>query len=157
AATIVEHRIPEGEQFVFFRSDGRCIRADFVDPDAEPPVPAEPDDVVPSSPSLVSMILASRATAVEIEALAAQLKHVEQCLGAADWDGRKRKLSAEMSRESFWKEPGRYQTLARLALMDRVAAAAETARALRRRLDRGRPGHYSRELVSRLALELWPV
>ena len=33
AATIVERRFPEGEQFVFFRSDGRAIQAEFVDPD----------------------------------------------------------------------------------------------------------------------------
>jgi ATP-dependent Clp protease ATP-binding subunit ClpC len=157
AATIVEHRIPEGEQFVFFRSNGRCIRADFIDPDAEPQVSAQADDTAPSSPSLASMILAPRATGAEIEALAAELKHVEQCLGAASWDERKSGLSAEMSSESFWKDPARYETLARLALMDRVAAAAETARALWRRLDRGQPGHYSRELASRLALQLWLV
>jgi ATP-dependent Clp protease ATP-binding subunit ClpC len=157
AATIVEHRIPEGEQFVFFRSDGRCIRADFIDPDAEPQVSMEPDDAAPSSPSLASMILAPRATSAEIETLAAELKHVEQRLRSAEWEELKRELSAEMSRESFWKEPRRYQTLARLALMDRVGVAADTARALRRRLDRGHPGHYSRELASRLALQLWLV
>ena len=35
AATIVEKRFPEGDQFVFVRSDGRAIQAEFVDPDAE--------------------------------------------------------------------------------------------------------------------------
>ena len=35
AATIVEQRFPEGDQFVFVRSDGRAIQAEFVDPDAE--------------------------------------------------------------------------------------------------------------------------
>jgi ATP-dependent Clp protease ATP-binding subunit ClpC len=157
AATIVEHRIPEGEQFVFFRSDGRGIRADFIDPDAETQAIAEPDDAALKSPGLAAMILAPRATSAEMEALAAELRDVEQRVGAEDWDALKRRLSGEMSRESFWKEPGRYHTLARLALMDRVAAAVETARALRRRLDRGQPGHYSRELVSRLALQLWLV
>ena len=33
AATIVERRFPEGDQFVFVRSDGRAIQAEFVDPD----------------------------------------------------------------------------------------------------------------------------
>jgi len=42
--------------------------------------------------------------------------------------------------------------------MDRVAAAAETARALEERLARGRrPDKISRELVARLALQLWLV
>jgi ATP-dependent Clp protease ATP-binding subunit ClpC len=157
AETIVEHRFPEGEQFVFFRSDGRCIRADFVDPDAEPAlaVATQPEEGRANSPSLASMILAASATRAETEALTAELKHVEQSLASAEWDELKRRLSAEMSVDSFWKKSERYQTLARLALMDRVAAATETARALRRRLDRGQPGHYSRELVARLALQLW--
>ena len=34
AATIVERRFPEGDQFVFVRSDGRAIQAEFVDPDS---------------------------------------------------------------------------------------------------------------------------
>ena len=34
AATIVEQRFPEGDQFVFVRSDGRAIQAEFVDPDS---------------------------------------------------------------------------------------------------------------------------
>ena len=33
AATIVEQRFPEGDQFLFIRSDGRAIQAEFVDPD----------------------------------------------------------------------------------------------------------------------------
>ena len=43
AATIVERRFPEGDQFVFVRSDGRAIQAEFVDPDTDaPPTPATP-------------------------------------------------------------------------------------------------------------------
>ena len=43
AATIVERRFPEGDQFVFVRSDGRAIQAEFVDPDGDaPPSPHRP-------------------------------------------------------------------------------------------------------------------
>src|SRR5207302_6309844 len=42
AATIVERRFPEGDQFVFVRSDGRAIQAEFVDPDG---------DALPGSPT----------------------------------------------------------------------------------------------------------
>ncbi len=41
AATIVEKRFPEGDQFVFIRSDGRAIQAEFVDPDGEAPASAQ--------------------------------------------------------------------------------------------------------------------
>ena len=41
AGMIVEKRFPEGEQFLFVRSDGKGIQVEFVDPDAgdgEPPI-----------------------------------------------------------------------------------------------------------------------
>ena len=34
AATLVEHRFPEGDQFLFVRSDGQALQVEFVDPDA---------------------------------------------------------------------------------------------------------------------------
>src|SRR6202000_2240304 len=36
AATLVEHRFPEGDQFLFVRANGKEIEVEFVDPDAEP-------------------------------------------------------------------------------------------------------------------------
>jgi ATP-dependent Clp protease ATP-binding subunit ClpC len=64
-----------------------------------------------------------------------------------------------MSNSEFWESPDRYNRLARLALMDRVTVAAGTVAALRVRLDRTahNAGNYSRELVSRLALQLFLV
>ena len=158
AATIVEKRFPEGEQFVFFRSDGRAIQAEFVDPDEETlaaPAPPSVDSGAPPA-SLPSMILAARGSAAEFDALMAEAKDIEQALGAPDWEDLKRRLSDEMSASGFWEKPQRFETLARLALMDRVAAAAGTVEALRGRLSRGggRREHYSRELMSRLALQL---
>ena len=41
AAIIVEKRFPEGEQFLFVRSDGKGIQAEFVDPDADVAAPDE--------------------------------------------------------------------------------------------------------------------
>ena len=160
AATIVERRFPEGEQFVFFRSDGRAIQAEFVDPDGEE-VPAAP--LVPegsaAAPSLPSMILSAKGTHEEYDALATELKEIDQSLASPQWERVKQYLSQQMSLEEFWKRTDRYETLARLALMDRVAAAAGTAAALRKRLDRSvsGPERYSRELVSRLALQIWLV
>ena len=55
AATIVERRFPEGDQFVFIRSDGRAIQAEFVDPGGESEAGAE---VLEDLPGLPGMILA---------------------------------------------------------------------------------------------------
>jgi ATP-dependent Clp protease ATP-binding subunit ClpC len=155
AATIVERRFPEGDQFVFFRSDGRCIQAEFVDPDIDA-APAPAPDAPISPPALGSMILAPRGSDAEIEALAAATAEIERSIASPEWDALKRHLSKQMSNPEFWKSPDRHLGLARLALMDRVTAAAGTIAALRARLARAvhRPGYYSRELVSRLALQV---
>jgi len=164
AATIVERRFPEGDQFVFFRSDGRAIQAEFVDPDSDAPTAsaapaasAQPEaEATGRPPGLASMILAPRGSDAEFDALVAEDAGLERSLASLEWEELKQRLAGEMATAEFWSKPERYATLARLALMDRVAAAAGTAQALRARLARrtGRPGPYSRELVSRLALQL---
>jgi ATP-dependent Clp protease ATP-binding subunit ClpC len=157
AATIVERRFPEGEQFVFFRSDGRAIQAEFVDPDADlsSGLPAGAVEFGAHAPSLPSMILGPRGTASEVQFLEAECASLQRSLSAPEWDALKQRRSQEMSNEEFWSKPERHAVLSGLALMDRVTAAAATAEALRARLERGAPGHYSRELISRLALQLW--
>src|SRR5213078_2438148 len=71
AATIVERRFPEGDQFVFFRSDGRAIQAEFVDPndDAEPEPAAAVTESSTPPPALATMILSPNGTAAEFDAL----------------------------------------------------------------------------------------
>ena len=65
-------------------------------------------------------------------------------------------LAAKMQVSDFWARPERYEVLSRLALMDRVRAASETAKSFRARLARGTGsgGKSSKELVARLALQL---
>src|SRR6185503_6766485 len=49
AATMVEHRFPSGDQFLFVRSDGKSLQVEFVDPDASAPI-APRLDVEPMVP-----------------------------------------------------------------------------------------------------------
>ncbi len=160
AAIIVEKRFPEGEQFLFVRSDGAGIKAEFVDPDADvaaadedlPAAPAGP--VAPSA--LASAILAPKGTRAEFETLQAEYEDVERTLQSAEWEGLKEKLAEEIAAADFWNRPDRFDTLARFALMDRVKSAVETANALHGRLGRysRTPARYSAELSGRLALQL---
>jgi ATP-dependent Clp protease ATP-binding subunit ClpC len=158
AATIVERRFPEGDQFVFFRSDGRAIQAEFVDPDDD----ATAASATPGAesggrpPTLASMILAPGGTPAEFDTLTDRVSGIERSLASPEWEDLKRCLSDEMNAVDFWQRPERFERLARFALMDRVRAAAGTAEALRMRLAKGtgQPGHYSRELTSRLALQV---
>jgi len=158
AATIVERRFPEGDQFVFIRSDGRAIQAEFVDPNRDAPA----DTAAPAAaaggrlPAIPEMILAPTGSPSELEALDRGLAAIRQSLASDTWEEIKAGLAGAMAVEGFWQRPDRHETLARLALMDRVRTAAGTAEALRGRLAKGteRTGKFSRELVGRLALQL---
>jgi ATP-dependent Clp protease ATP-binding subunit ClpC len=160
AAIIVEKRFPEGEQFLFVRSDGNAIQVEFVDPDAD--VAAAEESVAAAAPgpaaapALISAILAPTGTRAEFQMLEGEYDDIGRMLDSTEWNGLKEQLTEEMSAADFWTRPDRFATLARFALMDRVKAAAETANALRRRLERYNrsPPRYSAELGGRLALQL---
>jgi ATP-dependent Clp protease ATP-binding subunit ClpC len=159
AGIIVEKRFPEGEQFLFVRSDGIAIQAEFVDPDADAAAAGDGLDAAPAglaaAPALASVILAPKGTPAEFQSLQAEYEDVERTLQSAEWNELKEDLSDEMATSDFWNKPERFDTLARFALMDRVKSATETAKALRGRLGRysGSP-RYSSELSARLALQL---
>jgi ATP-dependent Clp protease ATP-binding subunit ClpC len=156
AATIVERRFPEGDQFVFFRSDGRGIQAEFVDPDADEDDAALAPAGAAGAPTVAAMILTPEGSPAEFDALTDKASSIARSLLSPEWESLKHELAQEMSSADFWHRPDRFEKLARLALMDRVAAAADTVDALRTRLARGarQPGHYHRELISRLALQV---
>lgn len=161
AATIVERRFPEGDQFVFIKSDGAQIRAEFVDPDGdgEPVLAGAMQQGAPpagQAPTLAAMILSPRGSDGEIATLETAAEEIAQRVASADWDTEKARLAAEMSRQDFWTRADRFEALSRYALMDRLAMAADTAASLQTRLERrkGRSEQGARELVARLALQL---
>lgn len=162
AATIVERRFPEGDQFVFVRSDGKSIQAEFVDPDMDVDVPAQGGRAIqavgPSGalPSLAAMILHADGTVEEQQALAAGLREIEATLTSEAWETLQSDGLERMREPDFWSKPQRHETLAQIALMDRVKAAAGTAVSLQARQSKGseRIGKSSRELIQRLALQI---
>jgi len=158
AAAIVEKRFPEGDQFVFVRSDGRAIQAEFVDPDADDDGASQPalDHTNGDVPSLPAMILAAEGTDVEIAELDTQADLLTERLSSNAWAALRLDLAERMAAPGFWSHPARFETLSRIALMDRVRAANETVDALKTRLEKGtaRSGRTSRELISRLALQI---
>jgi ATP-dependent Clp protease ATP-binding subunit ClpC len=161
AALIVEKRFPEGDQFLFMRSDGEAIQAEFVDPDADS---AAADHVAhdgPAAPAaaLADIILSPQGTPDEYAVLQAEYAHIEQTLESTEWEELKNKLTDDMASTDFWTRPDRFGTLARFALTDRVKLATETASTLKGRVARysRSPRRYSAELSGRLALQLYLV
>ncbi len=157
AATIVERRFPEGDQFLFIRSDGKAIQAEFVDPDSDGGEGGEAaagasGERVP----LAAMILGANGTAAEVAVLEDELAAVLAELQSEPWEKLKAQHAEQMQSPDFWARPERFEVLSRIALMDRVRAAAGTAGALRARLAKApsRGGKSSKELIARLALQL---
>ncbi len=158
AATIVERRFPQGDQFLFIRSDGKAIQAEFVDPDSEDGETAEADTplALGERVSLPAMILAANGTAAEVQSLGEEYELILASLASDAWEDQRSQLAEKMQHAEFWTKPERYEVLARVALIDRVRAAASTAEAFRTRLAKApaRGGKPPKELIARLALQL---
>ena len=152
AATLVEHRAPEGEQFLFVRSNGRAIQVEFVDPDADTESDVEPSESN-SRLSLPVMMLRAGGGAGERAALEESFAAIKARLEGPLWSERKQSLQAELAAEGFWSRVDRHQVLASLARIDRIAEAARTAERLSSRLHAA-GARMPRELVTRLALQL---
>jgi ATP-dependent Clp protease ATP-binding subunit ClpC len=160
AAIIVEKRFPEGEQFLFVRSDGERIEVEFVDPDADVAPAGDMPAAAAAEPAalsaLAAAILAPKGTRAEFHVLEAEYEAIERMLVSPEWEELREKLTDEMASADFWSRPDRFDALARFALMDRVKAATESANALRGRVARysRSPRRYSAELSGRFALQL---
>jgi ATP-dependent Clp protease ATP-binding subunit ClpC len=156
AATIVEHRFPAGDQFLFVRSGGQSIEVEFVDPDADGTSTPVWEPVPSQRPvTLAALILQPAGDVREREALDQAYGRMQIGQESDEWESLRESLAQEMRAKDFWSRADRHQVLARYALMDRVRSATVTAQSLRGRLTKTtRAGRYSRELVSRLALQL---
>lgn len=162
AGTMVEHRYPAGDQFLFVRSDGKAIQVEFVDPDAD-------DTAAPvaiagaagaTSPesgknALARAILASAGDPAEVKTLAAAMAAIDARIASQEWIALKDALSAAMNDAGVWQRMDRARIFSQYELMDRVLEARRTAERLLGRLGAGRStSKVSRDLVSRLALQL---
>lgn len=157
AGTIVEHRFPTGEQFLFVRSDGQSIQVEFVDPDAPATSTVAEELLAPArATTLGRMILQPAGTPAERTALIEALRDIETTLQGDAWESQRSGYSDTMRQNTFWERSDRHTTLARYARMDRIDAAVTTARGLATRLDRSASaGRYSRDLTARLALQIY--
>ena len=156
AMTIVEHRFPQGDQFLFVRSDGGAIQVEFVDPDAEPAATAEPA-APPTDLSLPPLVLAASGRDDERQFLQQRLAGLTARLESEPWVERKQQWLKQMSRAEFWNSDERFEVLAHIELADRIEGGARGARSLSGRLS-SRAGAKSgapRTLVCALAQQLY--
>lgn len=162
--TIVNHQHPEGDQFLFVRSDNNSIEVEFIDPDAPLSVPADSDPLKPTeevsflTPGVKKMILASEGLKTEADHLADIYSHISRSVASSDWQAQKSDALQQIAGPEFWQKPDCYAVLGRVEFMDRIEAALKTAGSLLRRLkgpDDRTKRIYSRKIITRLAEQLY--
>jgi ATP-dependent Clp protease ATP-binding subunit ClpC len=157
AATLVEHRFPEGDQFLFVRSNGRQIEVEFVDPDAEPAPSAAPEADVEGNLSLPSIILRQTGSAEERASLAAAWREISEEMGGAKWSAVNDEWRRALADPAIWSRDDRHRIFSNIETADRLREAARTAERLFQRYKAANEhtARASRELAARLALQLF--
>lgn len=156
AATLVEHRFPEGDQFLFVRSNGKAVEVEFVDPNADPTQQTVAEAELDGTLSLPAVMLRPTGSVAERAFLAASWCEIRDELAGETLMGLGDGFRSELADPGFWSREDRHDVLSRLELLDRVKEASRTAERLdqRYRAATGHPARASRELAARLALQL---
>jgi ATP-dependent Clp protease ATP-binding subunit ClpC len=165
SATIVEHRFPAGDQFLFLRSDGAAVQAEFVDPDApeeqETHAPEETSgEPAADGPTLGGIALAARGVPEELALLESIYGGLRAKVESASWTARKEAAMRATREPDFWERDERTGVLDEIELMDRIEAALATAGSIARRLKGGARApraRYPASMLSRLAGQIHVV
>jgi len=165
ALTIVNHQFPDGDQFLFVRSDGEKIVVEFIDPDAP-----DSDEEATRAGALVSaeekmqqlslgsIALDPRGMHDELEFLRLHYQRLESEVKADPWPSKKESYLAQMSTAESWGSSERFAVLGAAEYMDRIEAGLDTAGSLIRRLSaltRDSEKPLSKGLMRRLAQQVY--
>jgi ATP-dependent Clp protease ATP-binding subunit ClpC len=160
AMTIVNHQVPEGDQFLFVRAAADELIVEFVDPDADERPETSADPRPDGELTLAALALDGHGGSAEVAYLEQAYEELRTRIENETWQARKRGKLSAMSVPEFWESPERFGIMATAEFMDRIEAGLRTADSLRRRLktatSNGRP-HVPNEIVERLAEQLYLV
>ncbi len=148
ARTMVEHRAPDGEQFLFVHGDGDALRVRFVDPDADQPKPSSDQG---EATALRALALDPRSDDAALAALQQRLAQVQTQIDNEHWQDLKESAAQAMQAADFWQRAERTAVLDRLERIDRIEAGLRSADSLLQRLQRS-AGRGALDLVRRVAL-----
>jgi len=164
AQTIVDHRFPEGDQFLFVTSAGSELRVRFVDPDAPagagPEAEAEAPAAAPPAGEvrLQDLVLSPRGVPAELGLLRAAFDRSVARVGEEGVRQAKRAALQAVGAPGFWGSPERFAVLGSAEYLDRIESGIESAGSLLDRLEQiaeRRKAQPPRDLVGRLAQQLW--
>jgi ATP-dependent Clp protease ATP-binding subunit ClpC len=154
ARPIVEHAVPEGDQFLLVSAGGRGLEVTFVDPDATGDE-RDADAEVSYAADLRQVARGSHADERVVRFLIDELGRVRSTV-EGDLQTRKDAALAQMQRPEFWEDDDRHAVLAEVEYLDRLQAAFATAGKLGERLARrSGSGNGSTDLAELLSLRLY--
>jgi len=149
AAAIVEQSVPDGDQFLFITAPGGDrIEVAFVDPDAEPEID---EDGEADALDVSALARSPKGDEASVRFILGELQRAVDAVDEAQF--RKGHVLSTISEPGFWDRDDRFALLAEAEYLDRLKAAATTARRLGERLRRSvRPdGRANADLVRLLA------
>ncbi len=156
ARTIVERRVPEGDQFLFVRTDGDALAVEFVDPDAPTTAPVTLAAATRAA-DLRAIAWDAHGTAGEMQELRGSLERFGTRIDGNTWREAKAHWLGMPAQDGFWQRPDRFEILGRAEYMDRIESGARSARSLLARLDGDSAAQrqmWPRNMVSRLAQQM---
>ncbi|TYT23576.1 AAA domain-containing protein [Luteimonas viscosa] len=143
ARSIVEHRAPEGGQFLFVRGAGDRLDVEFIDPDA----PAAGVATAAAASDLRALVDAAQDAALPAATLEPHLLALSARVEDGSWNEARDADFGAMNDAGFWTDPGRFPILDRIERRDRIESALAGAARMLDRLRRG----ADRTLPARLA------
>ena len=156
ARSIVEHRAPQGDQFLFVRSAGDKLEVEFIDPEPALAAPAaHGGDAGPAHDGgdLRDLVYAPATDADAVARLDARLAALEEIVLGPAWRGEREADYARMAAAEFWNSPDRHGVLDRIERRDRIESALDTALRMHQRLSRdGGNASFARSLAQLLFL-----
>lgn len=148
ARTIVEHRAPQGDQFLFVRSGGDRLEVQFIDPDAPVAENVPAVGVSVADGELRDLVYAPSPEPAARERLLSRLDDLRDRLATDDWQAGRADDFQAMAAPDFWLALSRFEVLDRIERRDRIESALEAAGRLAERLSRD---GGNAEFVARLA------
>ena len=161
ARTIVDHKFPEGDQFLFVTSTGSELQVRFVDPDApEPEEGAEEERAEREDAELrlEAVVMSPHGGQEELVLLRGRHDAIAERVETEGLHRAKQQALEQTSQAGFWSSPERFTVLGRAEYLDRIEAGLASSRSLLERLEgpaAHRRSHLPRDLVGRLAQQLW--
>jgi len=162
ALTIINHQLPEGDQFLFVRSDGQRIEVEFIDPEA-PEEKLEIKEPEPEKPAagklnLNHILLDPKSSREEASFLRQAHAQFTDFIRHSAWEEKKGNLLNKINVTGFWDNEDRFKVLGDVEYMERIETGLKTADSLLNRLfaDKNMPrDSYSPDLIIRLAQQLY--